>query len=316
MDHLHRRSNPFRSPDWRWQRAGYVVDNAPNVRLTRNRDDAQVRKAVTFRQKQEAIVNDRDYGLLLEADEDCFYAWQMSQDDSEFRFEVEARVLTGQTTAEIAEDIDASPELVQWYEDWFFDVRPKLHLPSYITQVVFGRSIQAGLSDRQYDLLWKIYAYWGGPWALEAIMYRFARPKKPETVEQADSFFRDDSSRTLAIKASVAMRTMPVSWQTQEPIMNLYFRMQEMERSAGEGSSQAAVEENVKVFMENLPWAKGPIQNLVPSADSSLEDRVDASGFTLRSREMSLIALGQVPAGLQHLADSAVFPEKQDAENE
>jgi hypothetical protein len=109
---------------------------------------------------------------------------------------------------------------------------------------------------------------------------------------------------------------MPVSWQTQEAIMNLFFRMQEMERNAGDGGSQAAVDENVRVFMENLPWAKGPMETPDIPATANLSERMDVTGVTLRAREMSLIALGQVPQGLSHLVDSAVFPEKQDAENE
>jgi hypothetical protein len=313
-----RRSNPKRPVNWRWQRAGILAEGGRPV--AKNIDDQHIARARRFRVQLNRATTDAHYMRILGADSDLYEAWYLSkdEDDSETKWEIEARLLARQSPDEIAGKVAVTAGTVEIYEACFFHVMDRLELPGYITHSVMGKSVQLGLSQRSYDLLWKMYGYWGGPLVLESLIYTFSRPSVPEHTDQVQDFWMNDVKDTLARKAAQAIRMVAINWQTGMEILNTYLRLCEMEKQAGDSSGGSeAVGAAVDAMMKGLPWSK-PLMTSQPNSNDmlavspELNQQIayfDNKGIGLRSNELMLISSGQIPQGFEHMLETAVFPE-------
>jgi len=61
--------------------------------------------------------------------------------------------------------------VISLYERIFFNVNEKLKNRDYIMTCVIGPSVHSGLSDRDFDLLWKLFGYLYGPVVLNAFVH-------------------------------------------------------------------------------------------------------------------------------------------------
>jgi hypothetical protein len=316
MSTIFRKNNPRRPVDWRWQLADVIIARGGRVR--RSKSDPQLQKAISFRRQLDRCQDDDDYMRVLDSAPELYEAWALFDDgeDRETRWELEARLLSQQPVADIAKAIALEPASVEHYEALFFNVRDRLESPSYISQVVLGKSIHSGLSERAYDVLWKMYGYWAGHHVLNSLVYRFNAPAIPEGADGVNAFWDDDAKDMLRMKSAIAMRTMPINWETQTEILNLYLRMIEIERNAGEGGAGSeAVLANINTLFTQIPWTKHrPGIDVVDQNDPIAV--VDATGKTLRAHELSLIATdNQMPKALEYLLETMQFPESNDAED-
>lgn len=317
MSIIFRKTNPRRPVDWRWQLAEYLLNSGGRIR--RSRLDSYIKQAISFRRQLNRCQNDDDYMRLLHAAPDLYEAWALFDDgeDKETRWELEARLLTPQTYQEIAKIVALEPEAVQAYEALFFNVRDRVESPSYITHIVLGKSIHAGLNERAYDALWKMYGYWAGPHVLNSLIYRFNVPAAPDAPDGVNAFWDDDTKDMLRMKSAIAMRTMPINWDTQIEILNLYMRMLEIERNAGEGGSGSeTVLANINTLFTQIPWTKQRY-NLEVADQTDPIAVVDMTGNTLRASELAIIAADKkIPPALEQMLNSMKFPESTDAQND
>jgi len=249
-----------------------------------------------------------------------YEAWVIYQDTEAITIkgEIEARILAKEPFADIARKATVSEDAVTAYELYFFNVADRLEAPSYITHQVFGKSVQAGLAERDYDLLWKMYGYWCGPMVLDALIFKFNNPSRPETAESVSALWGDDFSESVRMNTAIMMRQKTTEWEHQVEVGNLYLRMLEIERSAGSGGGigQEAILENVNAMMDRLPWRKYDLGiKSIDEAGTEIE-RVEMQGFGLRSVEIAMFGVGAPPESLQHLIEGAVYPVIEDAENE
>lgn len=109
------RVNPFRELDWRWRRAERLVSEGRPF-LPR-RDDAATGRCVAYLRDQKQR---RD---LARRHPDLHAAHTVWAADGDLRAALEARILAGQSDAEIAQAICMTPEGVGTFHDSFFDVR-------------------------------------------------------------------------------------------------------------------------------------------------------------------------------------------------
>jgi len=303
----YRVDNPRRVPDWRWQRAGELVDGG---RVARGRDDAGVRQAVKFRRLLARCQTDDDRLVALDACPALYEAHSLyaAEDDApEPRWELEARLLAREPFQSIERKMGLSTEVITAFELYFFDVISRLDAPSIIVHTVIGRSVQTGLAERDYDALWKLMGYLAGPLVLDSCIYKFAQPQQIITTDGVKAFWKDFAKDQLGMKAGVAALTYPVNWQTREQILTFYAQLLQMEASAGAvgGTSETFVS-NVKSMMETFTWSK-----YLPGVDTAMTGKVaelESSGVRLRATELSMIGLGDTPTGLEHLISSARFP--------
>jgi hypothetical protein len=317
MSTVFRKNNPRRPVDWRWQLADIALNNDGYIR--RSRSDKYIQKAIRFRRQANRCLDDNDYMRLLDIAPDLYEVWNLFDDgdDCEIRWEMEARLLTDQTYEQIGEAVNLTPESVELFEAIFFNVRDRVHNPSYITHMVFGKSIQAGLTERAYDTLWKMFGYWGGVHVLNCFLYRFNAPAKPDTPSGMFAFADDDVKLSQRMKALIAARAVPVNWETQLEILNIYMRMLEMERNAGEGSGASeTLVMSIGAVLTKIPWTK-----YRPGVDVVDETNplsvIDATGHTLRADELAIIGTGQqMPQELNYLFRNMYFPEiEEDAQD-
>jgi len=303
-----------RPTDWRWRRAGELIRIERGLR--RDRDHNRMVDIFRFRKQVEAANTPEKLLFLQNKNADIYTAWSIYQDnaDSGRRGEIEARILAQEPYKDIARKMALTSDAVTAYELYFFNVTDRLDAPGYLTHQVFGRSVQTGLAEREYDLLWKMYGYWCGPKVLDMLIYKFNNPSRPETAESVTALWTDDISETVRMNTAIAMRQKPVDWERQIEIGNMFLRMVEIERNAGSGGGigTEAILENVSAMMERLPWKKYDLGIRSPEEAETEIERIEMRGIGLRSAELAMFGVGCPPPGFQHLMDAAVYPTIED----
>jgi len=199
--------SPLRPPGWRWLRAGYLVDNGR--RLSRCRDDNKVWDAVAFYRALRSCQDERGRARLARKMPAFFEAWQVYQQASLVRWEVEARLLANEETEAIARKCGLSANAVEVFHDTFFSVRPHLRARDWIMNCVIGPKVHRGLKETDQDELLKLYAFAGGPLVVDSLMDYFRHPVPNPAVPDADGLAQLQLHQS--IRRSIRMRTLPAN---------------------------------------------------------------------------------------------------------
>ncbi len=314
---------PFRPVDWRWEKARLMREDPRTASLLRHQDDDWTRKAKRFQELYEACRDDYDRLLLVRKWPALVEAHDLRFKEDEkrlMRFEVEARLLASDPIERIAEKVGTAPAVVIWYEKVFFNVLDKLANTAYISHCVMGESAQAGMTERDYDVLWKMMGYCGKGIVLDAVIGKTYDATVPESAGQVGDFLSDDIERSVKLKMTVAMRALPVNSYTAMQIAEIYQRFQEIKKMAdGAGAAGDMISANIQVAIQSLGWTVGDKRVLISAADPSkivgrLRDEVlaaDDCAVELRADELMQLNTGQTLAPTR--ARPARFPEKKDA---
>lgn len=303
--------NPRRPADWRWQRIAQLIERGG--RVSQARDDVWIVRGRRFLSAVNRCQTEEAHVALACNSPEMYEPWALFEDtdDQDTRWAIEARLLAREDYDTIAQKTGYTPAQVEYYHQWFFDVHDRLASTDLITTVVFSKSIHAGLSEREYDCLWKMFGYHGGGHVLDMLINKFA-PRG--SAEKIVAFFKDDFKSVLAMKGDLALRTMPINWQTQVELANLYLRMEEMERQEGQtGGDSEGIIANVKAFFGGLPWAKA---SQSPTTGNEKIDRLDRGSVAVRASELTLMGTGQTSPFMQSLIESASQAEFPGAEGQ
>lgn len=304
-----RRSNPRRPVDWRWQRACHLLESGGS--LVKHRDDSEIKLAKEFRSAIQSATTENQHLAIMDKWPALYEAWNLyqSEEDHETRYELEARLLARQTGEEISLKLAVTPETTALYESVFFHVTDRLNVPGYVTHTVMGNAIQRGLAQRHYDLLWKMFGYWGGPLVLDHLIYQFNKPVTPDTKEGVENFWSEDVKQHLMLKSSLAARMAPINWQTSLEIVNMYMRLIEIEGNAGAGAGgggDAAVRA-LDGMLSQMPWTKA-IHRRTPESNEVIS-YYDSKGVGLRSEDLLLVGSGgDLNPNRQALLEAAEYP--------
>lgn len=301
------RDNPMRPPDWRWQRAMGVVDGSqPNP--GRKFDGALgyrwIKRAVNFKVAYENCGSD-DLALrrLANMTPDIYWAHKLwHQDKQLMRWDVEARLLARCNNFEAAYSLGLPDAVVEAYENLFFNVREKLQHSQYILHCVIGEAVQRGLSEREYDTLWKIYGYYYGPHVLQTMTSKFVNPGWCASPDTAGSTLQDDAISSLKYKAAIAAKTVPVNGTTQIDLLNVFTKFIEVERTTDSaGKAQGQILDHIQAMMVGLPFDVGGRDPKTAGMRApSLISHYRQSAIELSFGEMTLLSAGQqIPYGPQ-----------------
>ncbi len=175
---MSRISNPLDSdelspPDWRWQAARHVHERfLLSRRRTRKSDPGWLAPLVALTASLNPCTRPRRRcsWSRLSVTEALVSAHQLYESDSPCRWEVEARILAGQSDAEIAVSTGLSPALVATYEQTFFRVRDRRAAGDYILFGVIGYDPFGGFLEGDLRTLWAYFGYAAGPKVLELVM--------------------------------------------------------------------------------------------------------------------------------------------------
>lgn len=305
------RDSPVRAPHWRWLRA--IEVDAGGDRPSKILDGADgyawIRRGLRLKRHFARLNNDpRRRRALLLRDADMYWAhslWLAEKQPT--RWGIEARVVAGETDEEIAAKLGTSAETVTAYVNVFFDIREKLHNVDYMLNVVMADAVVRGLQERQYDLLWKLIGYHGGPHALDAAISKFIPIARPATKDDVSGFFHDFAINSMKYKSAIAAATVPINTHTQLPLLDSFVKYVEIERTTENATkAHATIVENIGAMLSALPFKVGtkldskPLK-MVPFDDGAAE---------LKNEELMVVANGGV-ISTQSEIENLKFPGEQ-----
>ncbi len=255
-----------------------------------------IKQAVAFRRAIREADNDELKRRVANRYPDLFwahYAWQ--DDNNPTKHQVEACILAREENWTIGFKCGLAPEQVEAYECIFFNVREKLDHPGYILHSVIGPALQRSFAERDYSAIWKLYAYYYGPYVLDALTSKMVNPIWCGTPDTVTMVFQDDAIGTMKMKAALAAKTVPVSFNTQIDLLHIFTKFVEIERTTDSvGKAQDQLLEHIMAMMTNLPFAVG---NRDPREKDMLVDGGPAEEFDKLPVELSFEETMIVTAG-------------------
>jgi hypothetical protein len=305
------KDNPRRPVDWRWQRANALVEEGG--RPSRTYDDEGTFEALKFLRRLNSCTSESQRRYLAEDVPDIYWAHDFYQSEGDvLRIELEARILSDDTDENIGLRLCIEPQTVSAYEKLFFSIRDRLDNPGYIYHQVIGRSMHRGLSEREFESLWKWYGYTYGPVMLDSLINQTVDPKRPAKITDVKAAWRSDGHGSLLRKQAIAARTMPVNSFTQVDLLHIYAKFSEIEKNSGvSGAREGEFFTNVSAMMELLPWGVGRRAVVDPKAITDHE----GVAAELRTDELMKLAVGEDVPELANLED-VKFPEAPNEKDE
>ncbi len=306
-----RKEAPFRPTDWRWQMARLLREQSR--RVSRRRVDEWVALAKRFQAGQLLCRTDWDALDLAERYPGIADARYLRDETGvqAHRWEIEARLLADDTPENIGRRLCIDPRAVMAYEALFFNVSDRLHHQGWIVHSVMGTSIHAGLNERQFDLLWKLYGFFGGPHVLDALINTFSGAPKATGPDQVGNYFSDDARGTVRRKSAIAARTMPVNGYTQQIILEIEQKYHEIEKISSGTGQAGMLTDMVGEVMKGLAWSVGrgtpdrPIHVMTAKADT----------FAAEPRIGELLALASGRTDDLDELETITFPEATNVAN-
>lgn len=253
-----RENSPLRPPDWRWQKVSAY--RQVGRRIPRSAGDKLLSKLFRFSEAIDGCTD--DFQLLEVYDQfpiisDAYDIYKKEAATST-RWEIEARILAREDYDSISAKTSVPVETINAFEKGFFNVKDRLSNKSWVINSVIGRSVHVGMTERDYDLLWKLYGLLGGPNMLDLIMTKVGlKEQHADNFEQAVSLLRDSLDVQAVVKSSVALAVIAVNNYTAIPIVQAEQAYRQLARdSAGAASTQTFLQ-SVDKIMTSLPWSTG-----------------------------------------------------------
>ena len=154
--------------------------------------DAWVDRTLDFRRRMRELAGDPDSQAKLAAfTPDIAAAHAVYTSGDKFRRgTVEAWLLTGLPSTEIAARCDVTAAVVEAYHELFFDVREKRAAPAWVVCNALGTADLSAVGEGDVDVILKRFALVGGRFVLELVLdaYRHgcAAPADLSAVSVAD----------------------------------------------------------------------------------------------------------------------------------
>lgn len=244
MWHKFSARSPFRPADWRFQRALLAANGT--LPLSRKRDDAWTIRATKFLRALNQCSDEFDQWHLEETDPDIFWArtvYLASEDVARpVRYTIEALILAGAPFADIAKRSGVELGVIEAFEAVFFAVNDAIqngHVDWILNQAI-GPAIRRGLNAREYDLLWKLIALKGGPFAVYRMLEVYDAPAAPTERSAADNYLHDVFRSWLTSNAVLAQATMQINGFTQLDLTKEYREWCTVEKAQGRGAGTEA----------------------------------------------------------------------------
>lgn len=307
-------TNPFRSPDWRWQRATEIVSGA-STSPSRSEDSpagyAWITQAVRFQRALVDAMEDIQLVRLAKKFPDLYWAyWLHKYGAAHQRDSIEALILSRCTDFEIGFRHGTAPKVVEAYEAVFYNVRDRLQHPAYILHHAMARELYHGQAT--WGTLVKLYGYFLGPHVAQAVESRFANPTWCDSPDRVNDALQDDAIATLKLKAAIAAKTIPVDGYTQKALLEQFTKFIEVERlTDSAGSAQEQLMGNIDKLLSTLPISVGGV---VPTPTGQVRpprgylSQFDETAAELRYEEVFVASVGGDVSSLAEELQQMTFP--------
>lgn len=296
------KDHPCRPPYWRWERARKLKEMKRKP-VGKGREDPWVVRCLRFQKALDDAKDEMDRCTAYEKAGPLGIAYdvwdEISSTSNGCRAELEARILANQPFEEIGQKLSMSAEATAAYEAAFFNVTDRLDNEGYIVHQAIGDRLHQGLSDRDFPLLLKAFAYFShsAP-VVDALISTFPQGRESVAVADVGAYFASDTRWNMARKASLASRMLGLNSMSHIQLLEIVARIEEATGGSGTGANSNYLE-NLKALMGNIPMVFG----------HNVQVNTLHNGMELKSAEQAQLAAGhQVPA----LEESAefTFPDK------
>lgn len=249
-------SNFARPPDAWWKRARGILEHG-DLQATILRDSAEgagwIRKAVRVQDALRTTSPEqlmRDYrGIVL-----ARHIYEEIGPDAQLsRWAIEARILAKQSDAEISRAQGCPRDVIAAYGALFFNVRDRLQFPDYIWCGLLGRQFTDVTAAWDLGMIWKAFAYAGGPYVLEDLISQTLDGKWVPSAEGIASFLRDQPIATIQQKAAVAALSIPVESRTMLALIDHFISYMRLARDRESNTAAPnQIEENLEALLKGL----------------------------------------------------------------
>ena len=326
--------NPFRVPNWRWERVLKLCDRYPTPGRVTLRDDEFVRKGRNFLLRWRARDEEGRRELFWE-EPGLFYAYEVhekSMEEPEPATFIQARLLAGQPIAEIAKSVSTRPETIAWYEALYFNVSDRLENRDWITKQVLVPALiaqvntpkptstdedveedatkairdfiqQDEIAKPYMDGSLKLVSYFGGPLMADLMISGMQAGKPLKAADDIAIWIDQGWAQVIRRRSMQAALQFKINKFNVMDLFAIHTRIMEIERSPeNENKTRTSQENHIKAMVDEIPWLAGPDNKKALTFQRLAE--YDSQAAELRDNEVMQVAAGEEPAGLQ----DAVFP--------
>ena len=190
-------------------------------------------------------------------------------------------ILAGQSDEEIAQLAGTLPETIACYEAAFYDVRNRLANQDYIVNTVLNRS---GGGSTNYDPKVKLFAYFGGPAALDAVLHGFNVGDRVADMSKVADYLDRHTQHGVRRAAALQVGSMEVNRFNVMQLMDTHARQVESQQTGQRGGAE---NNSAMVAMDGmlsqLQWIVG--RKLPGKQPVQPIDAFDGTAAELRSHE-------------------------------
>ncbi|MSR55684.1 MAG: hypothetical protein EXS09_20745 [Gemmataceae bacterium] len=304
-------SHPLRPANWRSERAKVLVAN--NMTTRRSKDDQHTAQAVDYLRARAEAGDDL---LKYEELHDRFGAFHRAHEiytdsDTRVRHMLEAWLLSHISLEKVAVRASKPLEVVLHYEALFFNVHDRMDQGDWIMGKVLTQAVFEGIQQRDLPALWKLVAYLGGEYVLEAFIRLATSPIRPTGPQGVNAFCTTQSDNTQyrgRLGNTLGMRL-------QDPYTRLKFEeiclhLEEIRASSGNNSSPSEYSSHVEAMMRALPFGIGMDGRVGIGVPSLGKAPLEESGSReLRAHEFMLLRAGMPLPSFDGMPEPR-FPDK------
>lgn len=311
--------DPFRRPEWRFNRVIAMCDRVPVPGRCTPHDDEYVRRARAFLLRYRAF--DEYERKALEAEDEDLYAafavWRAKADgEAGQAFTLEARILTGEPFEAIAEHYPFGPRTVDYYEKLFFNVADRLSMRDWVTTQILIPALKRdkgtsnapatvgtwqpqdiAVIESQLDGSLKFFAFFAGPFVLERMVTGFEHNSRAHSPDEAQNGWDEKHySRGMKRRAAQATNYFEINKFNVTDVFMVVNQIIATEKAADNADdAKSKYDLHVKAHMDGLPWTVGTRDaDNVPKALVAYDD----STSELRDDELLMLSAGDEPTSL------------------
>lgn len=312
--------NPFRRPDWRWERVMAICDRSPTPGRCTRRDDRYIRTARNFWLRYRTCQTEQDRRILAVEYPGLYLGYrfhEMAQEHVDSALIIESRLLARQSFETIAAEDGTHPEAVEWYERLFFNVTDRLGCNDYILKHVLLPCVGRGYATAHApttsspwdskpcaapygDMTLKFFAYYGGQHAVDVLLSGFKRGTPVVSADQFDKWMEKQWATNLKRRTAMAGLTFEVDKFNVTELFVINTRLIEIANAAANSEqAESFAEQHIMAFLKATPWARAWIDSYQPG--QTLLKHYDEGDVELRDDEVQHAAAGELTGPLQGL---------------
>jgi hypothetical protein len=248
---------PLRLPHWRLNRVTEMLRHRPRPLRPGWKDDHPIRVYCRMLRELNAAGDDEEKLIAVREELPAVYEAHRYHYSPDYRTrqEIEARLLTRESFAEIASKLGADPKAIEYYASIFFDVRDALDHRDWVSLMIRSRmryDEESGCSRAQaeHGYVMRLFAYFGGPLVLDTLMNPFGETKPPENAAEFRAWSEEAVTQIVRAMGTVAAATIEVTCKNTMQLMRLAQRLNRG-RKTDSGSGDDVLNKHIEA---TLAW--------------------------------------------------------------